>query len=192
VVDQRLQAVKQAYSQIALAPEQKHVFPVGRELAEGLNYPRALLDRLPASCVDAFAGVSNPSLFAEFGENDVVLDLGCGAGLDLLVAADRGAGRLLGVDFSLSMLERAQKAVDSCDQRMRITLLHCPAHQLPLLNASIDVVIVNGIFNLNPQRDAVFGEIHRVLRPGGTVYVAELILTEPLPEEMRDQANWLA
>lgn len=188
----RLQMVEEAYSEIARRPGDDHPFPVGRELAEALGYPPDLLQGLPSACIEAFAGVSNVSVFAELDRSDIVLDLGCGAGLDLLVAAGRGAGKLLGVDFSWDMLERAQQAVESAAQEHKITLLHSPASDLPLLSASLDAVMVNGIFNLNPERPAVFHELRRVLRPGGVAFVAELILTEPLPDELRDNANWLA
>lgn len=192
MLKERLELVEEAYSGIARAPEQRHPFPVGRELAEGLGYPGSLLDRMPSQCVEAFAGVSNVSLFADIRPGDTVLDLGCGAGLDLLVAAERGAGKLIGVDFSVPMLDRAQLAVESAAQQHRITLVHGSAQRTPLVSASVDVAMVNGLFNLNPDRSSVFRELFRLLRPGGSVFAAELVLNEPLPREMLDNANWLA
>lgn len=187
-------AVRDTYSAIAAAPEDEHPIPVGRDLAEGVGYPPKLLDRLPAVAVEAFAGVSDVSVFAELPRGSTVLDLGCGAGLDSLVAAERvgPAGRVLGVDFSAEMVCRALQAAT---QQGAANLQFCLAdsERLPLRSESIDVALSNGIFNLNPRRQLLLQELHRVLRPGGTVYAAELILRSPLPPEERDsKTNWFA
>jgi len=183
--------VAQTYSQIALAPAEDAPFPLGRELAENLGYPSSLLDQLPRDSVEAFCGVSNVSLFAEIGQQDMVLDLGCGAGMDALVAAQRSK-QVIGVDFSEAMLERASRALKLSNSGQFVRLIQAPAYDLPLPDASVDVVLVNGIFNLNPQRSAIMQEIRRVLRPGGSAFVAELVLREPLPSEQLDSAHWLA
>lgn len=187
-------AVCEAYSAAARQPAVKHPFPVGREFAESLGYPAGLLDSLPDSAVDAFAGVSNASLLAEVDEGSAVLDLGCGAGLDALIAARRTGrhGKVYGVDFSDSMLERAKRA--ACEAGTdNVEFLHGDAERLPLPDAAVDVALTNGIFNLNPQRAEIFGELARVVRPGGTLYGAELILVDSLPERERTSAtNWFA
>src|SRR5690348_10265409 len=99
-----------AYSAAALDPRGEHVFPVGRQFAEDLGYPAGLLGQLPPLCTEAFTGVSNVSLFADIPEGAVVLDLGCGAGLDSSIAAQRAGrdGAAIGVDFSFPMLVRAR------------------------------------------------------------------------------------
>ena len=169
--------VLEAFSALASQPTQQSPFPVGRALAEGVGYPPTLLDALPASSVEAFCGVAPISLTAELCPGMQVLDLGCGAGLDSLVAGRRVAptGQVIGVDFSAAMLERATQSVAE-----GVSFRRGDAEQLPLPDASVDVALVNGIFNLNPGRQAIFGELFRVLRPGGAVFAAELILTEPL------------
>src|SRR5258706_2768091 len=93
--------VMEAYSAAALRPNNSHAFPVGRPFAETLGYPAELLERLPSACVDAFAGVSNVSVFAQIPEGATVLDLGCGSGLDSLIAASRTRthGTVVGLDF---------------------------------------------------------------------------------------------
>lgn len=105
--------VRLAYSAAAELPQEKHAFPVGRAFAESLGYPADLLDQLPAVASDAFAGVSNVSLFAELPSRATILDLGCGAGLDALIAARRVglSGKVIAVDFSTAMLDRARQAV---------------------------------------------------------------------------------
>jgi ubiquinone/menaquinone biosynthesis C-methylase UbiE len=153
-----------------------------------------VLDSLPASAVEAFSGVSNVSMFAALEPDSTVLDLGCGAGLDSLIAAQRvgPGGRVVGIDFSKAMLERAKHAARSAPIN-NITVLSAAAEKLPLADATIDTALVNGVFNLNPERADIFAELARVIRPGGTAYAAELILKEPLPSEVRqDEASWFA
>ncbi len=186
--------VRETYSHAASAPTERHPFPVGRVLAEAVGYPAILLDRLPPEAIDAFAGVSAVALTADISEGDTVLDLGCGAGLDTLIAADQTGpqGRVIGVDFSDTMLQRASAAASQAGFG-QIELRQAPAESLPLATASVDVALVNGIFNLNPARDAIFAELARVVRPGGTAWIAELVLTGPLSEQTaRDENNWFA
>lgn len=182
--------VLRAYTQIAEAPGENPPFPTGRALAVDLGYPEHLLDSLPRVAVEAFCGVSNVSMFAEITSENVVLDLGCGAGLDTVVAAQKAA-KVIGVDFSPSMLARAAQAAREADVSHKVTLLQCEAQTLPLPDASVDVAMVNGIFNLNPHRQEIFQELARVVRPGGQLFVAEIILKEPLPSNvLENQTNW--
>lgn len=186
--------VRAAYSAAATDPNGRHAFPVGREFATSLGYPTDWLAGVPSLSVDAFAGVSNVSLFAEIPPFATVLDLGCGAGLDSFVAARRtgSGGKVLGFDFSETMLGRARAAADESGMK---NMLFCQAdaEHMPVADGSVDIALVNGIFNLNPAREAIFRELARVLRTGGAVYAAELILREPLPEEARaDETNWFA
>ena len=189
-----LDAVRHAYTQAAKVPEEQHPFPLGRNFAESLGYPPDVLARLPSVSIDAFAGVSNVAIFADIPEGATVLDLGCGAGLDSLIAARRVGpkGRVIGVDFSETMLNRARQGAAEAGA-WNAAFIHSDAANLPLDDSSVDVALVNGIFNLNPAREAVFGELARVLRPGGRVFAAELILCEPLPQETRhSEVNWFA
>lgn len=186
--------VREAYSLAAHSPDDKHPFPVGRTFAESVGYPAALLDSLPSTCVEAFAGVSNVALFAEIPEGATVLDLGCGAGLDSLIAARRLglAGKVIGIDFSDTMLSRARKAAQEA-MVVNISFERADAEHLPLGADSIDVALANGIFNLNPARESIFRELARVLRPGGVVYAAELILADALPTNVKQSdADWFA
>jgi len=186
--------VNGAYSAAASRPDQKHPFPIGRQLAENLEYPSQVLDDVPQPSVEAFAGVSNVSLFADLQAGDTVLDLGCGAGMDSIIAARRvgPTGRVIGIDFSEAMLVRARAAkelVDLPDLQFQQGDAEC----LPLADESVDVALVNGIFNLNPKRKEIFSELVRVLRPQGRAYVAELILTTQLPEgDHASESNWFA
>jgi SAM-dependent methyltransferase len=186
--------VHDAYSDAARYPEQKHAFPTGRAFAESLGYPAELLGELPPECSEAFSGVSAVSLSAEMPAHGVILDLGCGAGLDSLIAARRaGPGsRLIGIDFSVPMLTRARDSMRAAGVGNMI-VCQADAERLPLSDSAVDVAMVNGIFNLNPGRDAIFRELGRVMKPGGSVFAAELVLKEPLPaDERSSESNWFA
>lgn len=187
------EGVQKAYSAAALEPEAKHPFPVGAAFAASLGYPEELLREAPIESVASFAGVANVSCFAPLSPGARVLDLGCGSGLDSFTAARRigSGGVAVAVDFSFEMLRRARIAADA--QVGRILFLQASAEQLPLPDASIDVALVNGIFNLNPDRELLFLELARVLRPGGTLAGAELILKEPMPlPENPSPENWFS
>ncbi len=186
--------VRGAYSAAAAHPKEKHAFPVGRQFAESVGYPADLLASLPSVASDAFAGVSNVSLFAELPSGATVLDLGCGSATDTLIAARRvgRTGKVIGVDFSTAMLSRARQAVAESGLG-NVELRGSDAERLPIGDEEIDVAIVNGIFNLNPAREAIFAELARVVRHGGSVFAAELILSQSLPPEIStSEADWFA
>lgn len=186
------EGVRKAYSAAAEQPRDTHPFPVGRQFALSLGYPEEQLAPLPAVAVEAFSGVSNLSLWAEMAEGASVLDLGCGAGLDSLIAAQKvgPAGKVIGIDFSSAMVGRARQAAKEAGAH-NVEIRQADAEALPLDDESIDLALVNGIFNLNPARDAIMRELARVLRPGGRVYAAELILKGALsPEERASETNW--
>ncbi len=186
-------AVQLAYSAAARDPGGEHPFAVGRELALGVGYPVELLDRMPEAAVAAFAGVTAVSVEAELQRGDRVLDLGCGSGLDVLTAAERlgPGGQVVGVDFSADMLRRARRALDAGGAG-HVCLCRASAEALPLASGCVDVALVNGIFNLNPARRAIFDELARVVRPDGRVYASELILREPPPPAEVTEASWFA
>ena len=167
---------------------------MGREFALEVGYPSELLDSLPAAAVERFTGVTNLSIVAELPLRATVLDLGCGTGLDAMVAARRGAGCVIGVDFSDEMIRRASKAADEAGIK-NVEFICASAEGLPLKDGSIDVLLANGILNLNPHRDKVLHEMHRVLSPRGAAYIAELLLIEPAeatPAARCDPARWFS
>ncbi len=188
------ETVCQVYSAAAQKPAEEQTFPLGRDFAESLGYPPDLLASLPAVSVDAFTGVSNVSIFADIPTGATVLDLGCGAGLDSLISCGRvgPSGRVIGVDFSDAMLARAREAAGEYGVD-NVEFHHADAEDLPIAEGAIDVALVNGIFNLNPDRESIFRELVRVLRQDGVVYAAELILREPLPAEiLKIPGSWFS
>lgn len=186
--------VRAAYSQAARTPRGSHPFPVGRRFARSVGYPSDILKTVPKRSIQSFTGVSNVSVFAEICDGMTVLDLGCGAGLDAIVASRRVGprGQVVGVDFSHDMVFKARQAVvgTGIDNFGAVV---AEGEELPLVSGSIDVALVNGIFNLNPYRDQIFGELARVVKVGGTVWSAEIILKGPLPDaHRRSEAAWFA
>lgn len=186
--------VEQVYSTIATTPQSEHPFVVGRALAQNVGYPQKQLAQLPATALASFAGVAAVAHFAHFAAGATVLDLGCGAGLDSLLAAQRvgPTGQVIGVDFSAAMVARARHN----GALLGLTNLHClraDAERLPLADGTIHTALINGIFNLNPARTAIFAELARVVRPGGAVYAAEIVLRKPLaPDVIAQETNWFA
>ena len=187
-------AVRDAYSKAARRPKGSHPFPVGRRFAKSVGYPPALLKTIPKLSIESFTGVSSISVLADICEAATVLDLGCGAGLDAIVASRRVGphGRVVGVDFSPEMAFKARRAVvDAGSENLDVVV--SGGEYLPLESESIDLVLVNGIFNLNPRRDYLFRELARVVRTGGTVWSAEIILKARLPDaHRRSEAAWFA
>jgi arsenite methyltransferase len=186
------ESVRAAYSAVAEHPGARHPFPSGRVFAENLGYPAELLDRIPAASVEAFTGVTNLAASADIPPSSRVIDLGCGAGLDSLLLAQRlnHSGMVLGVDFSFPMLDRARRSAAELSLNNAI-YSQADAERLPIPTASFDTAIVNGIFNLNPARQAIFRELARAIRPGGRLYASELILLEPRPAAS-NPLDWFA
>lgn len=188
--EQIKQAVKEKYGQVASNPKLKFNFPVGRKFAESVGYSRELLDRLPVSMWESFTGAGNPQPHIDIKPGETVLDLGCGAGLDLYLysqAAGPG-GKVYGLDISEEMIAKARRNIDILNVQ-NVELLCAAADQIPLPDNSVDIVTANGIYNLSPNKAAVMREAARVLRPGGRTIFAEIILKAHLPEEVRKNIN---
>ncbi len=183
-------SVRDAYSRAAESPGGEHPFPVGRGFAQSIGYPVELLAWLPAVASEAFAGVSNLPVLVPVEEGQTVVDIGCGSGLDALIASLKTGthGRVIGIDFSESMLNRAREAAREAGIA-NIEFLREDAENLPLQDASVDVAMANGIFNPNPRRDRIFAEIARVLKAGGPVYAAEIVLGDGRSEKERQEAG---
>ncbi len=184
--DEVKHAVAQKYSEVARRPGAKFSFPVGRTFAESVGYPADVLNRLPATVCDSFTGAGNPQPYVSPQPGETVLDLGCGAGLDLVLYA-KAVGpqaKLYGLDMSHAMLEKARKNLALCDVRT-VELLNVSADAIPLSDASVDLVTANGIYNLSPDKEAVMREVYRVLKVGGRTVFAEIMLKAPLPQEIR-------
>ena len=184
--------VQQKYREVALEPDAPFHFHTGRTLATRLGYPAAPVDRLPDTAVESFAGVGNPFALRDLKRGERVVDVGCGAGFDTVLAAGQVGphGRVIGVDMTPEMLAKARDTVAELGLD-HVEIREGLAEQLPVDDDWADVVISNGVINLCPDKATVFAEIHRVLRPGGTLQFADIANGNPVPDTaLRDIDLW--
>jgi arsenite methyltransferase len=191
-VDVLREEIRRTYTDVSTAPEREFIFPTGRAWARELGYPEPELARVPDATVESFAGVANHWVLGRVEPGAVVLDLGCGAGTDLLIAAQMTGrtGRVIGVDMTASMLDRAGESADAMGLE-NVELHETLIESLPLADASVDVVISNGVLNLSARKSRALAEIFRVLGPGGRISLADLTVEGELPPEVaNDQSAW--
>jgi len=179
-------AVANRYGEVAVDPSSTFNFPVRRKFAESVGYSSQLLDRTPASLWESFTGAGNPQPYVDIASGETVLDLGCGAGLDLYSYAEAAGprGRVYGLDLSEEMITKVRRNAKILNVE-NVDFLIAPADNIPLPDESVDVITANGIYNLSPDKGAVMGEVARVLRSGGRTIFAEILLKALLPEEVR-------
>jgi len=188
--------VDETYSKLAGSPEGDFHFHHGIDYAcDLLLYDREELEALPKETTERFAGLGNPHRVGPIEPGETVLDIGSGAGTDLLLAAVRAGsdGKAIGVDATRAMRELAASSARKAGLAERIEIREGRAEELPVEDGSIDVVISNGVINLTPDKRVAFEEIARVLRPGGRLYLADVVLKEELSEGSRSDAElWAA
>jgi arsenite methyltransferase len=182
--------IRKTYTDVSTDQEQEFIFPTGRAWAQELGYPEPELSRVPNSTVESFAGVANHWLLGLIESGSTVLDLGCGAGTDLLIAAQMTgpAGRAIGVDMTSAMLDRARASAEEMGLA-NVELHESLIESLPLEDASVDVVISNGVIDLVPDKEAVFDEIDRVLRAGGRLQFADVVIHHEVSEDARKRID---
>jgi SAM-dependent methyltransferase len=190
-VDVLRDEIQKTYTDVSTQPGQDFIFPTGRGWAEDLGYPQPELSNVPEATVQSFAGVANPHVLGRIDEGATVLDLGCGAGTDLLIAAQMAgpSGHVIGVDMTPAMLRVAAASAREMGIGDRVELREALIESLPLPDAEVDIVISNGVIDLVPDKDAVFAEIDRVLKPGGRLQFADVVIHTEVSEDARKRID---
>ncbi len=180
------------FRKVAIAPDQERKFPVGPESAMKLGYDLCEVDALPSAVTESFCGVGNPFLLGQPLPDHRVLDLGCGAGFDTLLAAQMVGpnGKVIGVDMTPQMIVKARNNAENLGL-MNVEFVLGEIEDLLLPDASFDLAISNGVFNLCPDKPRVLGEVFRVLKLSGRLQMADILL-EPhvTPEEVASKGSW--
>lgn len=184
--------ISEKYGEVATNPELGFHFHTGRPLAVMLGYPGEVIDRLPSANVESFAGTGNPFLFGDLRRGEHVVDVGCGAGFDTLIAAQQvgSSGRVVAVDMTAEMRAKTEAGAKVM-ALSNIAVRDGFAEALPADDGSADVIISNGVVNLCPDKRAVFKEMLRVLKPGGRIQIGDILVHKEVPQDAKDDiALW--
>ena len=193
-VDALRRDIQEKYTEVATSPELEFHFHHGRPLAKILEYSDDLLEGLPEAAVESFAGVGNPFSVGKIAPGETVLDIGSGCGFDCFIAAKMvgPTGKVIGVDMTDAMLEKSRETADALSLA-QLEFKKGFAEELPVPDSSVDVIISNGVLNLTPDKYASFVEVYRVLKPGGRLYLADVVVYKPVPDAAKEIVDlWTA
>ena len=182
--------IRQKYVRVASDPEGSLKYPTGRAGMEGLGYPPEVMDELPEPAVSSYCGVGNPFSLGPVQKGDNILDIGCGGGVDTMIAGilTGTGGRSVGIDITSEMLDRANRNLAAANLA-NVSCEEASAEDLPFENSSFDIVISNGVLNLVVDKIKAFSEIYRVLKPGGRLMIADQIRTGEPPADKEMMVN---
>jgi SAM-dependent methyltransferase len=175
-------AIREEYEVVALEPQRGFHFHTGRPLAALLGYEAEWLEGIPEASIESFAGTGNPFSIGQIRPGERVVDVGCGAGIDSLIAARMvgPTGRVIGVDMTPAMLAKARRSAAEA-QLSNVEFLEGFAESLPIPDGWADVVISNGVLNLMPDKAAALKEMARVLKPGGRLQIGDILVQKAVP-----------
>ena len=190
--DQIKSQIKERFVKVALEPQAKQRHPTGPASAKKLGYDPTEIDGLPAVVTESFAGVGNPLGLGELRAGDTVLDIGCGAGMDSILAARKvgSSGRVVGVDTTEEMVVKARQNAIAAGVT-NVAFHATDADSVLMDDGTVDVVISNGVFNLCLDKNKVLAGVFRVLRPGGRIQMADILLDDRVAEgEIEKKGAW--
>jgi SAM-dependent methyltransferase len=179
-------AIREEYDLVARDPARRFHFHTGRKLAAIVGYDPAWFEGLPESSIASFAGTGNPFSLGALRPGEQVVDVGCGAGIDSLIAARMVGpeGRVIGVDMTPAMLEKARAAAAEAELH-NVEFRSGVVEEMPVEDGWADVVISNGVLNLTPDKSRTLAEMRRVLGPSGRLQIADLLVQKPVPESSK-------
>ena len=188
--EQLRRQISAKYTDVALDPNKGFHFHTGRPLAAMLGYADGDVGQLPAATVDSFAGTGNPFSMGRLAGGETVVDIGCGAGFDTLQAALQvgASGRVIAVDMTEAMRERTKSGAAALGVT-NVDVRHGYMEELPVDDASVDVVISNGVINLTPDKVGAMREVFRVLKPGGRFQIGDIIVHKEVPQDAKDDID---
>ena len=188
--EQLRRQISEKYTDVALEPGKGFHFHTGRPLAAMLGYTDEDVDRLPKATVASFAGTGNPFSMGRLGPGDIVVDVGCGAGFDTLQAALQvgPSGRVIAVDMTEAMREKTKAGAAALGAN-NVDVRHGYMEELPVDDASVDVVISNGVINLTPDKAGAMREVYRVLKPGGRFQIGDIVVHKEVPQDAKDDID---
>ena len=184
--------INEKYAKVATSPEGQFKYPTGSKGLEALNYDKALTEKLPNEVASSYCGVGNPFSLGKINQGEQVLDIGCGAGVDTILAAIivGPKGSVIGVDIVSEMIARAESNLQMMELD-NVKFQKVSGENLPFSDDTFDVVISNGVINLIPDKEAAMSEIIRVLKPAGRLMVADQIAAGSVQKDIKARlANW--
>jgi len=184
--------IREKYHKVAISPEGQFKYPTGREGLKKLGYDNPIIEDLPNSVAESFCGVGNPFFLGKIESGAFVLDIGCGSGVDALIAAKLvgASGNVLGIDMTSEMIQKANanKELVASDN---VSFQVDSVQDIADMDDGFDVIISNGVFNLIPDKDEALQKAYRLLKPGGRILLCDQVLTGPLSTDLKQRvASW--
>ena len=184
--------IEKRYNKVAKTPKGHFNYPTGRDGLKGLQYDDDLINGLPDAVADSFCGVGNPFSLGEIEPGSLVLDIGCGSGVDALLAASLvgSSGEVIGIDLTRKMIRKANANKEEMKAE-NVTFRVARVQELTGMNGHFDVIMSNGVFNLIPEKDEAITTTMNLLKPGGKLFIADQFLAGPMTKDIKARlASW--